>query len=343
MTDKALISLVVLSLSACTQTQLKVDSTNKTIIADGKYDTEFPNTSLGSELARIVNCTHRIFSETTYKTHIFNENRNIIENQINKNRLRIADEVYFTENLVAGSATVILNSSNRIALLSCAHIFDRPDTMLSYYQSPETGKNTSIASVSIKTRQRNFVSRIPDLGVLELEVLAMDRKQDIAILGQRWNVASPPKISVLYHPFGKERDLQWGTFVYIIGYPAGHRMIARGIVSKSEMKHTFIIDSQFNKGFSGGLIIAVKDGSNNFEVVGIVTSSAGEDELVLVPDKSWLYSAEAQYHGPVIIRKRSNIKYGITFARSADAIVKLVKDNFKELDRAGYHLSNLTN
>ena len=307
--------------------------------ADGKYDTALTNPSAGRELEQIMNCTRRVYSQTQYKSYIFSESRKVSPANFDKALLQSADSTHFSQRSVFGSATIILNRSNRIALLSCAHVFDKPDTIITYYQDRKTGKKSFVASLSIKQQQRNLVTDI--LNVRSLELIAIDRENDIAILGQRWMELSQPLVSVLYYPFGKERDLDWGTAVYLVGFPNGYQMIMKGIVSKFPKSHRFLVDAPFNKGLSGGLVLAVRDGIPNFEVVGIVTSSAGDDEPVLVPSKKWDYAEEGLYLGPTFVEKKSNIKYGITFATSADAVVELIKDNKDTLNRAGYYFGDI--
>lgn len=306
---------------------------------NGKYDTDFPFSAAGDELKNLVESTRKVYSQVDYKTYLFKEARNLTESDVTRALLAKPDSIVYTQRSVAGTATIILYRSNRIALLSCAHVFDKPDTILTFYRKPKTGIATWLASVSIKERQYNFVTNVP--GVQTLDVIALDRENDIAILGQRIGGLIPPNVPILYHPFGQESRLEWGSIVYVIGYPNGYQMITRGMVSKSSQRRKFMIDAPFNKGSSGGLVVAVRDGLPNFEVVGIVTASAGEDEPVLVPEKGWSELNGPQYNGPQFVETISNIKYGITFVTSTDAIVELIKNNLNKLMASGYYFADL--
>ena len=87
-----------------------------------------------------------------------------------------------------------------------------------------------------------------------MEVLAIDRKSDIAILGKEIEGEKPNNIKVFPYLMGDSKELEWGSFVYIMGFPLGHAMITRGIVSDPYKirKGSFLIDAVFNQGFSGG-------------------------------------------------------------------------------------------
>ncbi len=93
----------------------------------------------------------------------------------------------------------------------------------------------------------------------EFEVIAKDRKKDLAILGRQY-VGDPYQlIKPLKIPMGNPKDLEWGSFVYIIGYPMGHKMVTKGIISnpRDDESNSFLIDALFHRGFSGGIILAI--------------------------------------------------------------------------------------
>ena len=65
----------------------------------------------------------------------------------------------------------------------------------------------------------------------------------------------------------------------------GHKMITRGIVSntRDDKSDSFLIDALFNRGFSGGIILAIRDGVPNFELVGMAKSVSAKNEYLLTP------------------------------------------------------------
>ena len=65
----------------------------------------------------------------------------------------------------------------------------------------------------------------------DFDVLAIDNLNDIAILGSEINEGDLDRVKVFPYPSGKSKELEWGSFVYIMGYPLGLQMITRGIVS----------------------------------------------------------------------------------------------------------------
>jgi hypothetical protein len=134
-------------------------------------------------------------------------------------------------------------------------------------------------------------------------------------------------------PLGKANELRWGTFVYVFGFPANYKMISKGIVSNPnyDKKSSFIIDAVANQGLSGGIVLAIRDGVPNFELVGMVLTAPAEYEYVLRPKKDDVVLLGSEYIGPVITGARKNIKYGITKVLAIESIMKFIENNSKIL------------
>lgn len=121
-------------------------------------------------------------------------------------------------------------------------------------------------------------------------------------------------------------------------------MVTRGIVSKSESnRNVFLIDALFNKGFSGGIVLALRDGIPNFEIVGMIQSASATSKNILVPSKKShenIYAVNEEYLGAVYAEKDKRITYGITYATSIDAIVDFYKSRRNELSNLDYDLDS---
>ena len=165
----------------------------------------------------------------------------------------------------------------------------------------------------------------------------------ISLLGKEVTGPIQSDLTVLDYPLGRSEELEWGSFVYIMGYPLGHAMITRGIVSDPTRikKGSFLIDAVFNQGFSGGPVIAVRDGVPNFEIVGMVKSSAALHKYYLKPadtDHVADMNFNEPYEGDVRIESEKDIQYGITFSVTTKTLLDFYKDHRKELLEQGYDL-----
>jgi hypothetical protein len=335
---KSVVLTVSVLLLSCSQ--LEYQTADPVPDHDGQYDTEFPQTAVSYDLERLVHATKMIFAQAHYKTHFYTVQDQVRERDINKETLKEAYDSQYIQKSVSGTATVILNDTRHIALLSCAHIFAKPDTIITFHRDANKNKSDFIESISIKQKQSNFARDVPGIG--DLEILIMDKDRDIALLGTKKPASfRPGLLPRLTYPFGNAKELRWGTFVYVIGYPSGYQIITKGIVSRYERdrENIFLIDAPFNPGFSGGLVVALRDGVPNFEAVGIVTSAAGEDEAFLVPTKHRDYVENVPYADSVFVEYKTNIKYGITFATTTNAVVALIRKNMPLLRRMGYDFS----
>ena len=305
-------------------------------LGDGRYDSEFPYKSCSKELEQITQTVRKLYCSIKYKNYIFNYEDGITVSGIDGKALKKAVHVSHFRNSVAGTGTIIYYDKKRIALITCAHVVTHPDTIYTYFKIDSPGAERILQSIAIKQKQDNFVVGIPEGG--DFEILLTDEKRDIAILQREFNMMPKFDIPTLKYPFGKAKDLEWGSFVYLIGFPRGYKIITKGIVShpNRDKNGSFLIDALFNRGMSGGILLAIRDGVPNFEVVGITTSAAAEFATVLVPERGWEYDESVPYEGQIYVDNKKSINYGITRAISSEAILDLVEKNRDMLRKRGF-------
>jgi hypothetical protein len=150
-----------------------------------------------------------------------------------------------------------------------------------------------------------------------------------------------PPLLVLDIPLGSAGELEFGTFVYLLGYPQAKKMVSTAIVSSPDYdnNHSFILDATLQKGISGGLVLAIRDGVPNFEFVGITKAISGKTEYAMVPDRKTYYSEwelYKPYDGKIYLEKRDLSDPGMTFAVGIETIKEFIEDNESSLINAGY-------
>jgi len=208
--------------------------------------------------------------------------------------------------------------------------------MITYYENTDR-----IRTVSFLRRQTNYVNGIPDGS--DLEVIISHKTHDLALIGREKE--SNAYLPVFSYPLSEAKKLEWGSFVYLLGYPKGNKMITRGIVSspnRNKEDHSFLVDALFNKGFSGGLILALKDGVPNFELVGIAKSVSADYDLLVTPEKNYTRNEmemNLPYTGDLYVEERSTISYGITNTTSIESIQRFLTANRLRLEESGYEFS----
>jgi len=321
---------VLLSLFACVTKQPEMQHYP---IVDKRYDSEFPVQSVSDELAYLSTTVRKLDCLAFYMTYTFPPEYSHDKSQLDEVTLNAsAISVDVHNESVSGTATIIYYDNNQVGLLTCAHVIDFPDTLYNY---DEGGK---LQSVSVKIKQQNFVSFLPDGE--DVEILAMDKKHDIALLGKKLN-AHDQIPAVLKYPIGKTRDIDWGTVVYTMGYPLGKLMVTRSIASKpsKDGNGMFLTDALFNHGISGSPVLALRDGVPNFEWVGMASSSAAESIYYLKPggNTPQFVSPNSAYSGELIIDRRKAINYGVTFSVRIEDIVKFLSQNKKLLQEEGFN------
>jgi hypothetical protein len=313
-------------------------------LADGKYDSEFPYRGCSEQLEEISESVRMINCLAFYKSYVFSAEQKLRTSDITDPRLkeRAVKEIYFDKS-AAGSCTVIYYQERKLAVLTCEHVVSFPDTLITYFPSENSKPTEFIQSIAVKEHQKNYIGLIQGAG--DLEILAVDKTNDLAILGQKIDAPSMHNIPVFRFPIGKAKELEWGAFVYLFGYPAGYRMITKGIVSNPnrDKNGSFLTDGVFNKGFSGGIVLAIRDGIPNFELVGMVRMIPGFQEYYLTPTKAGEradFEMATSYTGTSYINSRMEIIYGVSPTIPVEQIIEFFKANEEQLERKGYYLSS---
>ncbi len=345
---KNIIPIMLLSMQFIIQTSCtkKIYDVVYPILSDGRYDSEFPYSNASEQLEEISNSIKMLNYIAYYKAYIFSENQEVLQSDINNKKIKdkAIDKVYFSET-VSGTATIIFFDGAKVGLLTCAHIGDFPDTVLTYFE-PFVGQNKKIIQqMAIKIREHYYVNEIPGDG--DFKIVISNKKRDLALLTKKALHDPFQEIKPFKYPFGESSDLELGSFVYIIGYPMGHKMITKGIVSNKRDKKSdsFLIDALFNRGFSGGIILAIRDGVPNFELVGMTKSVSAKNHYFLTPaplSGQLQYEPNFPYTGDIHVKKFEDINYGITYTISTDEIIEFLKENETQLLQKGFNFNYLT-
>lgn len=311
-------------------------------IKDGKYDSEYPIQPVSDYLSRIVESTKLLSVLVYYENYSFSTEDEYTKDELPKEWYKTGfSKKTFLNRPATGTATVIFYKKRKIALLTCAHIINFPDTIYTYFKD-EYGLDTEyIASITCKTRQSNNVIDLPQ--VKDFEILAIDEDMDLAIIGKEMSINPSFPIQVFNYPIGKSDELDWGTHVYLIGFPRGKKMITSCIVSRPGNRN-FLIDAAMPRGISGGIVLALRDGVPNFELVGMSNAVSAETKYFLSPDRK-LNRSEYDLHNPYydrsFIKIQEEIYYGVTHAIAVESIVEFVNQHKSRLKEMGYDLDQL--
>ena len=337
-----LLTFIVLSAISCSSVYEKVYPT----LVDGKYDSEFPYNNSSEQLEEISRTIKLLNSIAFYTGYIFDSNSHYtIANIKNIDFEKTAVEKVFFNRSASGTATIIYSDNEKVALLSVAHIVNFPDTIISHFVNPDGTFSKFVQSISIKSSQSNYIPDLPRRG--QLDIVAMDKNQDIAVLGAKINPSEALTLPKFEYPWGKSSELEWGSFVYVFGFPMNYKMISKGIVSKlSKDKNTFLIDAVFNRGYSGGIVLAVRDGVPNFELVGLVRSVPADFEYTIRPltkEHDIDYNPMIPYKGEVYVDKQQSLKLGITKVLGIETVVDFLEKNKNLLLHRGFNLEQFKN
>ena len=328
--------IVLLTFSACMDRELRDYGKS---LSDGRYDSEFPSRNASDEIGNIAGSVKKLYSVSHYTTWQFERRAQVLRfHLLTGLYTKMSMGTISTQESVSGSATVMMAANGKVALLTCEHIVNSPDTVITWYDPQNEDQIPFIKSISIKDKQENWVRDLGECG--PFVILASDPEQDIAVIGRNCGTLQQP-VTVFPYPYGHSGELEWGSFVYIFGYPMGQPVVTKAIVSKPKGggPDEFTVDALLNKGFSGGLILAIRDGVPHFELVGMVRAVSSDEEYYLRPaseDKK--YYEIFPYRGDMFVGTREQLNYGLNFTVPAGAILGFYKKHRNELVREGYGL-----
>jgi len=307
------------------------------------YDSRFPQTSTSPYLKQISESVKLVSSLTFYKKYHFAQTTHIRFSFLK--RFSITQQARSTSVVQApssGTATIIYATPRKIALLTCAHIVRSPDTLFTYFKD-SNGQNTKfIRSMAVKIRQSLNVIDLPrNKGVT---VLAQDAQNDLALLGVQFKTFAGTPAAVFDYPLGNAAELDWGTFVYLLGFPFGKKVVTSAIIShpNRNARHDFIINSNMYRGISGGIILAIRGGLPHFELVGLANALPVRKNLVLRPNPDLNAEEVIQpepYSGKIFIDQQVSIVHGLTLAISSETIRRFIRTNLIPLKKRGFDLN----
>lgn len=334
-TKKFFILALLFFTAACSSVYEKIFPT----LVDGKYDSEFPYNNSSQQLEKVSHSIRLLNSIAFYTGYVFDPSKKITISDIRKTDFEknAIEKVLFNRSS-SGTATIIYADQEKLGLLSVAHIVNFPDTLISYFINPDGSFSNYIQSISIKSNQSNYAPDLPGGG--ELQIILLDKTRDISLLGMKAPTSEILQISKFEYQWGSSGELEWGSFVYVFGFPMNYKMVSKGIVSKSlKDKNSFLIDAVFNRGSSGGIVLAIRDGVPNFELVGLVKSVPAEFEYTIRPlnrEHDIDYNPIIPYKGDLFVDKQQTMRIGITKVIGVESIKEFFETNKDVLLGKGY-------
>lgn len=310
------------------------------VIVDHRYDSEFPTRPVSSYLQHIAESVLRLNSIAYYQTYAFGAAERFRPAEITDAVLNAHQgSSVLSSSSTSGTATVISRTSREIALLTCAHVVSFPETVFTFQYSPEKRQTEFVASVSILRNVVLYVATLPEGGKVDL--IVADRENDLAVVGRKFEESESFVSPVVPCPFGRASELEWGTFLYLFGYPGGNKVVTKGIVSSPEKdrQESFLVDAVFGRGFSGGICVALRDGPPNFELVGLIKMVPARSYYVLTPGKDRLpedLEIGVPYGGESFVEKHTDIEYGWTQAISVESVKAFLLENQQRLKDEGF-------
>lgn len=311
-------------------------------LGDGKYDSEFPYKSTSDELNKISETIQRVNTTAFYKIYLFDDKDNYRVGDLNNKKLsEIAVKEALADNSSSGTAVTVYSENGNVALLTCAHTITFPDTIIAYKLDTLGNATNYIESISIKEKQIIYVAGFPEGS--QVEVLAIDNHSDIALIGRKYGAQKGIFFPSFNYPIGKAKEVEWGTFVYLVGYPINFKIITKAIVSspRRDEAGSFLVDAVINPGFSGGLVLAIRDGVPNFELTGMVQWVPEEEENLIYPENLKVktsYNPVVPYEGNLYVRKHSSIRYGIAKIIPVESIMIFLNQNKSYLNEKGFYI-----
>ncbi len=293
------------------------------------------------KLAELEKSTLKITCSTYYRNYYYRSPENP-GHVVSHDSLLVNSNI--TTNSVAGTGLILYQDLQKQLLVTCHHIFDFEDTLKTYYLDEDRQQTKHLNSLSIKFGQSILVFHKNGRNTIG-EIIGLDKINDLALVttGSDENSMSElPLQSIL----GDAEKLKLGQEIYLLGFPKGFFMVTRGLVSPSPFKNKFIVDAPFNRGFSGGVVVAFTWDDQPYQFVGLANSIAYNSEYVLAPvddQKNIDQYQNIPYDGDVYIKDLKMLNYGITYVIKSNFVRDFLKSEEVKLDRMGFKIAHLLN
>ena len=303
---------------------------------DGLYDSQTPAITTESRrvFERLLDATVKVTWTPEYQTTHYNHDLDrdgqpvadpssptgfrLLRGEAGVTRSRDAYSLVGTGLMLARRATGM--SLDAGVVLTAAHVVSAPDTVRAYLWDPRGQPTGVLASISVKVSDFVFVSGRGGVNV-GATVGRVDQDHDLALL----TASIPAGVSTMQDfgfRIGNASELDWGSFAYLIGYPHGQAQMVWGVVSRGERGGEFVVGATVNFGYSGGPVLAVRDGLPNLELVGICRGASVNKLRYIAPND--LLTPGARMTPRMIeettVKEFQQIEYGSAFVIPVDVI-----------------------
>jgi len=316
---KLLLLILFVSVS-CKQTEL---ISTQNYATDGMYDGPSNGESIAANIEALIKSIKRVDVIAFYETYYFPENEGFSTKYLtNHDWKNLAIQREIINESVSGTAVVVYYDGYLAGLITCAHVVDYPETVYRFYDDNET----KVSSISVKIKQQITIMGMQ--GDNPVEVVATDIKKDLAFLMKKVDQddgeLSPIEINV-----GTTKKLEWGSEIYVLGYPLGNLMLTKGLVSiDKSLDKRFVSDALFNRGISGSPVFAYLDGKNNLEWVGMASSASAKTIEYLSPVNSDNDSEILSFdNNNIEVTEKLFINYGLTYSIAIEEIITFMARN----------------
>lgn len=304
----------------------------------GYYQNHVRSDLVRTQIDETFESVRRIQSTVTYRTYQFD-----LDNLPRQSYLRganfefIAVDRKVDTHSTAGTALVLSAAQRgRVGLLTAAHAATFPDTIWHYSGVRVEGADNFVEAVSIRDNLNQFI--FTDDGIELIELVVADERRDLAMLRTISPVGPSANLIPLRVPAGDISQIRTADMIYAMGYPRGVQMVTQGLVNLTQHPiRTLMMDINLNRGFSGGVVFAIRSDGSGLEWIGIITSTLGEREHYLTPDSVFDndFVPDLEYTGRIFVRSTMRIYYGMTNAVDVGNVRTFLYENWNTLRDAG--------
>jgi S1-C subfamily serine protease len=236
---------------------------------------------------------------------------------------------------INGGGLIIYRDLEAAVILTCAHVFSKPDTIYHYDRSDTSDARRLLLGRSVQ-KSKNFYVIGQNNQYLVAEILHRDARTDLALL----QVPAALTLGASFtFALAAPDEIEWGDFVYVIGYPREVKQLSTGVVSRVQFPGAFILDTVARFGFSGGPVFILRPESG-LELAGVIRGVPANKLRYVAPPKDLPANQilNEQDLRALASQEIDMIDYGTAYAVSSDFIKKFLREANELLRRRGIEL-----
>ncbi len=203
------------------------------------------------------------------------------------------------------------NAASKYTILTSNHLVSPEDTTDIYYLD-DHGQPTDVLFARYVVDRVSITVRGESSWRSRADLIANDPVNDIAVIVTETETVLGQAFA---NKVGYDRDLDWGDWVFLFGYPKGIKQLTGGWISQAPYRNTLAVDAVVRFGYSGGPVFALSSDRAELQFVGLIKSVPSNTFEYIAPDGTLPVGYRLSYKEVerLFVKRKMMVEYGTAY------------------------------